>query len=341
MNTPEEPHLWLADPSVAWSIVLAADLAGAVAPAEFADRLSALNQRLGAGPGPRPVTADDPDSLLRSVAALTSGIPVAAGLGGTRVVLAAEHQYVDGLGMLAVLSELTGVPAVSAARGLGLRRTPPPFRTELRTRLTEVVLAPPARVAHTGTDGTATGSTFADLLLDRRVGVADLVLAATQGVVRFNRDRSTSSRRVAIAVGASEVGGAAPTVADNSALLRLRAAERADRDTIRAFLRDAPTVPSPGRSLEGSRTWVTRAAGLGVRVLGPRLGSTLTVSHLGDVEADVSDLAFYPVAGGSSGVSLGAVTHGGRTRITARGRAERHSAEGLGALLAGIADHLA
>jgi hypothetical protein len=345
MSDVPEPPLWLADPSVAWSIVLDVGLSAEVPGPAIEQRLRALNQRLGS---PRPTDLVGPGAdlhgadLLRAVSAATgTAAPVAAAVAGRRLVVAGEHQHVDGLGLLAVLTELTGLPATSAARGLGPRRDQPPFRTELRTRLTEVAVAPPARVAGTGTDPAARGSTFADRLLDRRVGVTELVHAAARAVVAFNRPRSGGLHRVAIAVGASEVPGAAPVVADNSALLRLRSAERATKEEIRHFLHTAPTVPSPGRSLEGSRPVVARAAALAVRVLGRRLGSTLTLSHLGDVDAPVADLAFYPVSGGASGVSLGAVTHRGRTRITARGRSDRHSQEDLDALLDAVADALA
>lgn len=366
MSDSDEP-LWLADPSVDWRIVLAARLRQAPDAVDVERRLVELHDRQGwpgaprftagpdtgpdTGPGTGDRTADD-DALVRAVAGGAGAAPVAAGTGGpggSELVLAAEHQYLDGLGLLAVLTELTGVEARSAARGLAPRTSQQSFASAVARRLTEVALKPPARVARTRGTGAdpstpstaeARGSTYADLRLDRRAGVTDLVHATARAVGDFNRARGGSSRRVAIAVGASTVGGAAPRLADDSALLRLRDAETCDHAAIRAFLASAPTQPSPGQSLEGSASWVTRAAGVGFRVLGPRLGSTVTVSHLGDVTADVSDLRFYPVAGGASAVSLGAVTLHGRTLITARGRRDEHSRDGLGAFLGLVAQRL-
>ncbi|MCW2815336.1 MAG: hypothetical protein JWN84_2791 [Nocardioides sp.] len=337
MTAADEPAPWLADPTVEWRIVLTADLPTESSTDQVTRRLHDLNRRLGAAPGPGLVASGPGETLLTAVTRSYPDVPVAAGLEGTHLVLAGEHRFVDGLGMLAVLSELTDVPAASAARGLG-PRDEPTFVTEVARRLVEVAVRPPARVAPTADDEeAATGSTFADLLLDRRVGVTELIDAAVRGVVAFNRERGQRHRRVAVAVGASAVGGGHVAVADHSALLRLRSAERLDQDAIRTFLASAPTVPSPGQSVGGSSPWMTRAGAVAVRVLGPRLGSTLTVSHLGDVTSPAGSLAFYPVAGGSSGVALGAVTHDGRTRITLRGRRSKHSAEGLEALLALVA----
>ena len=350
MSGAEEPQLWLADPSVDWRIVLAAELSRPIEAADVERRLAGLHEHQGWSGESRFVAGAehrDPDGLLHAVARGAGSAPVAAGVDGTELVVSAEHQYLDGLGLLAVLTELTGVPARSAARGLAPRSAERSLPAEVARRLAEVAFTPPARVARTR-DGNASdtassaaqGSTYADLLLDRRAGVTDLVHATARAVVELNRARGVRSRRVAVAVGASTVGGAAPRLADDSALLRLRDAEKADPATIREFLRSSPTLPSPGRSLEGSAAWVTRAAALGMRVLGPRLGSTVTVSHLGDVTAEVDALRFYPVAGGASAVSLGAVTLDGRTRITARARHDEHSPDGLRTLLDLVADGL-
>ena len=73
---------------------------------------------------------------------------------------------------------------------------------------------------------------------------------------------------------------------------------------------------------------------LGMRLLSARLGSTVLVSHLGRVTAPgVERLAFYPVTGGGSGLSLGVVGHGARTTLTLRARGRRHDTEGLQAIL--------
>jgi hypothetical protein len=46
-----------------------------------------------------------------------------------------------------------------------------------------------------------------------------------------------------------------------------------------------------------------------------------------------TDLAFYPVTAGGTGLSLGAVTQGDVTVLTLRGRASRWSTDDLDALL--------
>jgi len=72
-----------------------------------------------------------------------------------------------------------------------------------------------------------------------------------------------------------------------------------------------------------------------------RLGSTLLVSHLGDVTTSAAArLAFYPVTAGGTGLSLGAVTHDGTTTLTLRGRGSAWDPAGLEALLAAVVDAL-
>ena len=77
-------------------------------------------------------------------------------------------------------------------------------------------------------------------------------------------------------------------------------------------------------------------------MLAPRLGATLLVSHLGDVTTSAAGaLAFYPVTAGGTGLSLGAVGHGGSTVLTLRGRASRWDAASLEALLGSVVDLVA
>ncbi len=191
----------------------------------------------------------------------------------------------------------------------------------------EAVVAPPATVAPgpapAGPDDTV-GDTFVRFTVPGRVGTSELVRAATAATVAHNRERDARDSRVAVAVGASRAGGAAPRVADDSALLRLRDVERLSPDALREAIRSALPEPPPPGSAGGSRlvATVTTAA---MGALSSRLGSTLLVSHLGEVEAPgVADLAFYPVTGGGSGVSVGAVGLRGSTVVTLRGRRHRH-----------------
>ncbi|MEQ6901736.1 hypothetical protein [Nocardioides sp. YIM 152588] len=177
---------------------------------------------------------------------------------------------------------------------------------------------------------------------------SDLVHAAASAL------GAAGGRRVAIAVGASRrtppddpaadpaAGpGTGPRIADRSALLRLRDVERMDRDQVREAIRSAPVEASP-HGEEGVRSRL--AAGLlgaGIRLLAPRLGSSLLVSHLGRVDGTgVDRLLFHPVTAGGSGLSLGAVVLGDTTTVTLRGRARTWNDDGLEQLLEAIVDRL-
>src|SRR5690606_22715834 len=123
-----------------------------------------------------------------------------------------------------------------------------------------------------------------------------------------------------------------------SALLRLRDVERLDLPAIEDALRNAPPQTPP--VIAEPRRWtplVDRATRAGMRLLGPRLGSTMLVSHLGQVTAPgVERLAFHPVTAGGTGLSLGAVGHDGRTVLTLRGRATQWEDNGLEQVLEAV-----
>ena len=67
----------------------------------------------------------------------------------------------------------------------------------------------------------------------------------------------------------------------------------------------------------------------------------MLVSHLGRVEATgLTALAFYPLAGNGSGLSVGAATVRDTTTITLRARGARHGATELEHLLDAVATRL-
>ena len=91
----------------------------------------------------------------------------------------------------------------------------------------------------------------------------------------------------------------------------------------------------------GGRRATARLMAGGMRLLSRRLGSTLLVSHLGEVTADgATGLAFHPVTAGGTGLSLGAVGLGGSTTLTLRARADHWDRPGLAGLLSEIAAEL-
>ena len=326
-------HAWHGDSTVIWGVALRGR-AGPVDPVRIRARLRELADRHPTLRLPHDLTTgwDLPGLASQPFPPTEPAVRVAVEPGGA-VVLAAHHHAVDGLGLLALFSELTGTDAVSSARGLGDRPSRP-FVLAAAGRLAEALLQPPASVARSGV------RTGLDVLVvagvDQPVRTGPLVTAAAQAVRIWNADHGERADRIAVAIGASLRAGAEARPEDASAYLRLRRAERLDVDAVEAAMRsqpvEPPTLPS-GRS--GA---LARIAGW----FSQRLGSTLLVSHLGEVsDPGLEALEFYPVAGGRSGVSLGAATVGGRTTLTLRARGGEHTDAELGRLLALVRDALA
>jgi hypothetical protein len=285
------------------------------------------------------VEGDRPGLLRRLAAREEHTMPVAVGRWPEGVVVGAHHAYVDGLGLLTVLGELCATPVTSRAVGVDEARASARDAGSLLRRLAEFAMRPQAGVAGGG-NGHDRGDVFARATVDGPVRTAALVHAGASAVEDANRERGRRSDRVAVAVGVSRAGGTRTRVADDSGFLRLTGVERLSQAEVAAAIERAP-LQFGGSAQSG----VTRlASGLIrtlARLLAPRLGSTLLVSHLGTIDANgVDALAFYPLAGGGSGVSLGAATLRERTTLTLRARAARHTADDLERLLAAIADRL-
>ncbi|WP_457111147.1 hypothetical protein [Marmoricola sp. URHA0025 HA25] len=286
-------------------------------------------------PSSSAVVAGGRRELLGELAA--GGSQVArVGVHDAGMVLAARHNALDGLAMLTATGRLLGCDLRSSARGVGADR--PRAVGTAAARGWEVTVRPQARVAASGEP--APGDSFAVIRVDGTPRTADLVRAGARAVVAWNRAHRVPARRVTVAVGVSTVGATSGALADRSAFLRLRNVEGLELDEIRDLLAHAPL--QPGGSERAGSAIVTAVAKTGVRILAGRLGSTLLVSHLGQVEApaEVDELAFYPVTGGGSGLSLGAVTLRDRTTLTFRARASRHDDEGLRQLLALVVEEL-
>jgi hypothetical protein len=333
MSAPDQPA-WVADPSVAWNILLSARPVTPVPPERLAARLKALYAVQGWARPPDPVDESDLVTLQqRLVDTPREDLPVVVGRADRTLVVSAHHSRVDGLGLLGVLAALVDVPVRSSVAGL--RDRPRPVRSRaVAARLAEVAFAPPARVHPSRPSPTPAVDTIVSRTLPGSFRTADLVHAGMLGVAAYNGRRGGTVRHLTVAVGASWRGGDDLEVADRSALIRLRDLEGVGRDEIAARLRQAGVEQTtPGGRAAG------RAATLALRLLGPRLGSTLLLSHLGDVTCDgVEGLAFSPVTGGGSGVSLGAVGHGASTTLTLRSRGRTHDADGLAQLLEAIGE---
>jgi hypothetical protein len=337
---PATPEDWLGQEDLPWNILLVADLVEVPTPALLRERLTALSVTQGWGAlSHDSVVEGERSALLARLAALPDhGHPVSVGRTDHGLVVRARHAFVDGLGLLAVLRELTGEPVRSTAAGVGSR----PHRSAVRalaSRLTEVAFRPPAPVAPSPA-AAVDGDVFAVAQVPGSRRTADLAHATLAAVSDWNRRAGARTDRVALAVGVSTVGGADLQVAEHSGFIRIPDAQRHTRDELAARLAEDPLqVGGTARSgavrrLRGVIRWASR-------MLAGRLGSTVLVSHLGRVEsAAITGSEFYPFSGSDSGLSLGAVTTGGRTTVTLRARGDQQSAAGLERLLGDVVTRL-
>lgn len=326
---------WVADPGIGWRILLTAHLPASPDRADVADRLTTISA-VQEWPAPPPVRVRDDLGALQRELVAADPAPLLVGLSGERLVLSAHHSAVDGLGLLTLLERLGAGPVVSSARGVGARTTTGGAARTTARRLREALLHPPARVTPPSGVLTGTGDVLVERTLPGAHRTAALVHAATQAVVAHERARGRTAAHVAIAVGAVRDQPTDPgaPVGDRSVLLRLTDVEELDAAGIAAALTSAPLQTPPAG---GGNPLLARATAAGLRALAPRLGSTLLVSHLGEVTAPgVRALSFHPVTAGGTGLSLGAVGHDGTTTLTLRGRAAAWNDNGLEQLLEAV-----
>jgi hypothetical protein len=326
---------WVADPGIGWRIMLTADLAEPPDAGSVLDRLTELFARQR-WDGAAEVRRDDDLDALRA-RLIDASAPVVVGVSGSALVVSAHHAWVDGLGLLDVLALVTGRPVGPSVRGVGDRPTRSGFARSAGRRLAEAAFRRPAGIASKGAAG-GVGDVFAELSVPGAWRTAAVVDAAVRGVVRHNRAAGRRTRHLAVAVGAGRPSqGDDNGIADRSALIRLTDVEHLSAPQIADLLRTAPLEPRPEA---GSRA-AGRIMSGAMRLLSRRLGSTLLVSHLGEVTADgFRGLAFHPVTAGGTGVALGAVGLRGTTVLTLRARATQWDGRGLQELLEEIAEEL-
>lgn len=335
MTTPG--RTWVADPRIGWRILLTATLPEPAVASVVADQLAALARDQGWPALPTPLHDDSLDRLQAALLA-PSPAPLVVGTSGRHLALSAHHSAVGGLGLLAVLSRLGLAPVHSSARGVGDRTTTGGLIRTIGRRLGEVAFRPPAVL----TPPTRPILQPGDVLVEGTVAgshrTAAIVAAASRAVVDHETARGRTARHVAVAVGAVRDQARGNPIGDHSVLLRLRDVERLDAEGIARALAQAPVQTPP--SATRPRPWtpaVDRVTTAGLRMLAPRLGSTLLVSHLGDVTAPhVDGLSFHPVTAGGTGLSLGAVGLRGETVLTLRARAASWNDNGLEQLLEAV-----
>lgn len=332
---------WVADDRIGWRILLTARVdraAGEPSPESLGAALEALYDEQGWGDAP-PLEAGPSLRVVQSALVHPDPAPLRVGLHADALILSAHHGAADGLALLTVLARLLPGPVNTSVRGVDDRPQESGLAGAVARRLVEVVTRPPARISTPGGAADSSDDALVAREVPGRYRSADLVHAAARGVVAHEEARGGTARRVAVAVGAGRTGHAG-AIGDHSALIRLRDVERLDRSAVAALLATAPLQTPPGAA--AVRPWtpvIECALGVGLRVLAPRLGSTLLVSHLGEVTAPaVRHLAFHPVTAGGTGVSLGAVSLAGRdtTVLTLRARAASWTDNGLEQLLEAV-----
>lgn len=291
----------LGDPRIAWTVLLTATLEAEPDAALLTARLAELG-RAQSWPTP---------------------LPLAVTVDGIEVTLAADHRYFDGRAMLAALSVLLGEPVRSLATGVDVGRRQAGLGSGGLKRLLEAVARPSAVLPATRCRDDIADDATAHSRLPRRVSTSDLVVAATHAL------GGITTRPISVAVGVARPADPGNEFVDNSGYLRIRDARGLVRSEVSEILRHAPL--QPGGAAGGT---AGALAGALTRILANRLGSTVLVSHLGDAVAEgVTDLSFYPVSGGASGLSLGAAAIDGCTTLTLRARGDRHDRDGLQRLL--------
>lgn len=334
--------VWVGDPSVPWQVVLEAELSDPADEAALRSALAGLALEKGWPAPPRDAVRREPspERAREQLAGAASGsYPVAVAITARGLALRGDHRVVDGLGMLALLTRLTGQDVAASARGVGARDSSSLMRV-LGRRLREVLLRPTAVVAPSRTQSSrrVAGEVLVNTWVPGEPRTADLVVAGVRALERWNAGRGARLVRPSVAIGVSLEGGPGLEVRDRSGFLRLPDAGGLSVAQVREAMAAAPLQVGGAAPVPPA---LRRPVRLAVRMFSRRLGSTLLVSHLGLVRAPgVNGLAFFPVTGGASGLSLGAVTIGGRTTITLRARARQHTHEGLQQIVEALADEL-
>lgn len=332
-------NVWVADPTIPWRILLTATVPDLGDDASLDHAAATLAAAQGWTPPPPLRVSTDLDVLRRQLT-LAQTAPFVLGRAGSDLVVSADHAAVDGLGLLRVLAALGAGPVTSSARGVAERPCEGGAVAAVARRLREAAFTPPAGITpEPPADPHAAGDVMVEARLPRSCRTADLVHAAARAVVAHESARGRGTQHLAVAVGASRAPAADDQlIRDRSALLRLRDVELLDRAGIDRALRSAPLQTPPVAATGGrGAALLGRAAAASMGLLAPRLGSTLLVSHLGEVDAPhVAALSFHPVTAGGTGISLGAVGHDGHTVVSLRARASRWNDDGLEQLLEAV-----
>lgn len=298
--------------------LLCAEVTRLADPGMLQTRLDAVNRDLGSSSmrllHHRRITA-----LREELGVGRSGSVVSLGLTHSGMVLAADQRVVDGLGLLAVLSRVSGHP-VSAAVDVWPalpRPSPAPAAGPAAVPTGHGIRRTPAHVARAHYRDDLLQDVFAAIRLRKPVQTSQLLSAVARATRDYNARRGTAIAELDVSLSGFVSDGAAPEVGSHSTLLRVPGLTRFAPGAINERLRHAPREPVDEVSRTKEHT------------------STLLVARLGSLEcpATVRSVEFFPAVGMGFGVGVGATTQGEHTILTARSRASRYTPAGLEELL--------
>jgi hypothetical protein len=306
------------DPDVTWSIVLRLDLAAPVSREAVARRVQSVFEAhplLGRLPAVESLEASTLDRFANTPFEDRGPlVRLALDDAGRRVLVAAHHGAVDGLGLVGLAGRVLGLDLGTNARGVRRTGEEPGFLTGSLRRMGEIAFRPPERFRAPVRDAHGDHLLDSELPLLRR-GTGALAWAGLRTLRAWN-PRPVRLSQPVIALGVSRRSGLpSPDPDRDTAYTRLRVRSVRSQPDLADLL--ARTDPEPDFP-------VTDARGMGAvltRLLGSRLGATMLVSNLGLVAgSDVTSASFWPVASGPHGVSLGLVSASGATTVTVRAR---------------------
>ncbi|WP_141013751.1 hypothetical protein [Nocardioides sambongensis] len=318
------------DPSVSWSIALEVEIADPPDEATLIRRAAeivAAHPHLGIAP-----TVDEHRgaATLQDFGDRLYGDRdplVRIAVGADRLLVAAHHGAIDGLGLIGLIGLLTDRPLGCSATGVSRTGAEPGFLRGNLQRVGEALWRPPTRFQATAAERGAVGDVYAAVAVPAfRGGTAALAWASTRALAEWNRGSAQERRRTqpVVALGVSRRSGAVPLAPDrDTAYTRIRARGVDSPAAMTEVLRATP--PEPDFPLaEPRRVDPVRMV---TRALGGRLGSTLLVSNLGllrPAESGVTAARIWPAPAGPNGVAVGLTSasagEGVQTQLTVRMR---------------------
>lgn len=255
--------------------------------------------------------------------------------GARRLLVVAHHGVCDGLGLVALAREVSGVDLRTRAGGVGARARDKSFLAGSLVRLFEALVRPPLRFAGTRSD--AEGDHLRTLILPRspvRSGALAWAVGRTHRDWSDRRGIKERLGRLVVLAGASrrEPGDFGPD--RRTALLRFVLDPHwSARTAQERFASVDPEPDFPETSAGGIGPLVTR-------LLRNRLGGTALISNLGIIEGPgLERVTLVPHVSGPSAVSIAVVSTQRWTVFLIHTRASEFTATETDRLLEGVRRH--